>query len=365
MLDLGGVHDRADFNRRLAVTAIALIVYRLGAQIPLPGVNLEALAKLDGLALERVSILALGVNPLVTVLILAELVKVLVPACRRWERADPRNRDQLNRIVLSLGLLATAAQASGLAIALEGVTGLVDAPGTGFRLPTVATLVAGTAIAMWLADQITRRGIGSGVWLLFLTPTLADLPHRIGALAAWQGDASLLATDVLIAMAFAALVFAAIGGLIRADGSSLATAATCLWSVLIATAAWPWVMFGLILLADALSPAGLALAGGGKHWTWLRPGGEISLVLLAGLRALFVPLYVRSQRIGGATTFSLIPPALLAGTLATITLANFAIPTLSAHLAPQTGPLVVMAVVALSILDRWWTPPRAAGTSAG
>ncbi len=344
MLDLGGVRDRAEFTRNLAVTAALLVAYRLGAQIPLPGVSSKALAHLGGAATERISILALGITPYVTILILAELIKVLAPRLRRWEHAEARHRDRLSRIVVGLSLLAAAAQASGLAVALEDVNSLVEQPGAPFRLTCVATLVAGTAVVIWLADQITRHGLGSGVWLLLVTPWLADLLPRIGALAAWQNDISLVALELLIGFGLAALVIGAIVGLVRAAGGTLETAAACLWSVLLADGTWPWLMLAIA----ALLGGSLARFG---------PSHPIAFLALAGLVALFAYLYVRSQRMAGVAAYLAVTPPLFAGALAAVTLADMVLATQLGWFVPLAGHLILIPVVALSLLARWWQPP--------
>ena len=347
MLNLGGVRDRPELTRRLGITVALLVAYRLGVNIPLPGMNPEALAQLGGTAVERISILALGITPFITILILAELLKVLAPRVRAWEEADSRNHDKLNRIVVGLSLLAAAAQASGLALALEDVRHLVEEPGTTFRLTCVATLVAGTAIVIWLADQITRHGLGSGVWLLLLTPWLAAVIQRYAALAAW-GSVSLVVLEIVVGCALAAIVLAFTVKLLKGGGAAPQTATTSLWSVLLADALWPWVILLLALL----------LGGGiGGVGPWLSPGHPIALLALAGLVALFAYLYVRSQRIAGSTPLSPIPTKVLACGLAAITFADMGLATQLPGILPMAGHLVLVAVVALSILAHWWQPP--------
>src|SRR5262245_33039365 len=141
MWDLGGLRDSGDLVRRLAFTAVALIVYRLGAYLPLPGLDPHALSLLgsDERAIERISIVALGIYPFVRVLILAELAKLLVPALRLWERADVRNRDTLNRWIALLAIGMAVVQGTGYARALEGISQLVSEPGTSFRLACAVT----------------------------------------------------------------------------------------------------------------------------------------------------------------------------------------------------------------------------------
>ncbi len=356
MLDLGGVRDRTGFARSLAVTAAALVVYRLGMHIPLPGFTAKALSQVNGATLERISILALGITPFVTILILAELLKVVAPNVRRWEQAEAHNRVKLNRIVVGLSLLAAAAQASGLALALEDVTHLVEEPGTPFRLTCIATLVGGTAIVIWLADLITRRGLGSGAWLLLVTPWLADLLPRAAALAAWQNDVSHIALELLIGCALAALVLAATVALIHAGASTLQSAATCLWSVLLAATAWPW----LVLVIGLIAGGGNINATG----SWMSPANPLLLLVLAGLVALFAHLYIRSQRLAGTALQLALPPAVFAGTLAAIKFADMVLATQLAGLVPLSAHLVLVAVVALSLLAQWWRPPFAAVAQA-
>lgn len=354
MFELGGVRDGSELMRRLVVTALALLVYRLGSHVTLPGLEPQMLAQINvgSEAAQRLSVLALGIGPFVTVLILAELIKVVVPPFRAWESADLRHHGKLNRILVSLALIAAAAQASGLALALEDVKGLVAEPGTAFRLTCIATLVAGTALLIWLADIITRDGIGSGVWLLLLVPLLAGLPEHVAALAAWLGDGNLIATALLIGVAFTALLLAGYVWLLRADGGAPQSAQTSLWSVLLAKAAWPWI---IILVAVAAGAGTLAEP-------WLSPAHPFSLIVLAGLVALFVGLYERSQRLAGADAGA-VPARVMACVLAALTLAEMLAATRG--LAPLAGHLVLIAVVALAILKRWWMPPWTAHKEAG
>jgi SecY len=347
MLDLGGVRDRDEFIRRLAITAALLVAYRLGTFIPLPGIEPQALARLGGVA-ERISIFALGVTPFITILVLAELLKVVAPSVRRWEQASERNRHTLNRIVVGLSLLAAAAQASGLALALEDVKGLVSEPGTPFRLTSILILVAATATIIWLAYQITRQGIGSGVWLLLVAPWIADMLPRLATLALWQHDGSLLAFELLIGFALTALVIAATVAVIRVCGDTLQANSTSLWSVLLADAAWPWLMLALAVL----------LGGGALGaQAWLKPAHPISLLLLVVLVAVFVQLYVRSQRLAGAAVLA--TPALLAVGLALAKLLEILLATQIGWLVPLAGHQLLITIVALSLLARWWQPPFA------
>ena len=161
--------------RRLLFTAGVLLVYRLGCQVPAPGVNTDVLVGLGGvLKTESVSIFALGVTPFFSVLFVFELIKLFVPPVARWETREFRNAQRLSLAIYLLALVSAGFQASGLANAFNGVTGLVDEPG--WENIIAITLVAGTALLCWLGERITLHGLGNGFWLLLITPMLATAP---------------------------------------------------------------------------------------------------------------------------------------------------------------------------------------------
>jgi hypothetical protein len=341
--------SRADLTQRLLVTAAAVFTYCAGTHVPLPGLNPQVLTQIEGMTVARISIFALGVTPFISALTLVEFAKVVVPQLRRWERSKPANRATLDRVVLVIAVLAAAAQATGIAIALDGITGLVDEPGVPFRLSCVATTVAGAAIVIWLANKISLRGIGSGAWLLFLAPLLADFPFRVSALAGWQADRNLVATELLIGGAFALLIFAAVSAIVLAARTA-ATEATCLWSVVLAQALLPLLLLPW-LLARSNSPA-LSLAGDSTG----------TILALAGLTAMVVLFYARSLRLGGTDGPSPAFAVMIGLTLFALTLANLALPAIVDRLMPRSGQLIILAVVALSVLlPRWELKARAPG----
>jgi preprotein translocase subunit SecY len=171
--------NEASIWRRILVTLAVLVVYRLGSVIPLPGLEaaslFQELSSVSVNALTRLSIFAFGLAPYFFVLICAETVKLLFPGVLRWEAESVINRDRLSLSIKVIALALTAVQAWSIAIALEAVGGLVPAPGGVFRAGIVATEVGATALLIWLCDQITRHGVGHGVWLIWATPTLAGL----------------------------------------------------------------------------------------------------------------------------------------------------------------------------------------------
>jgi hypothetical protein len=178
-------------GRRVLVTIGALCLYCVGWQIPLAGVNSEALGRAlsaPGPALPRLSIFMLGVLPIFSAMIVAEIAKLAFPGLGRWTG--------LNRAIQIVALTLAAFQALGIANALEGINGLVDEPGWAFHVEIIATLVAATALLGWLADRITRQGVGDGFWVLLIAPMLTLLP-RSGALVYEFARMGLISSSVI------------------------------------------------------------------------------------------------------------------------------------------------------------------------
>jgi preprotein translocase subunit SecY len=210
---------RSQMSRRLLFTAGILLVYRLGCQIPLPGLNTETLDRLSHLLkTESVSVLAMGVTPFLSTLFIFEFVKLIIPPLARWETADVNNARRLGRYAYFAALLMAGFQARGLAHALDGVAGLLDGPG--WEIPIIMTLVAGTALLGWLGDQITLRGVGNGFWLLLITPTLVSLPTiAYGSYVLFQRGA--MSPPVLFAAAaFLTVAVALVAMLCRSGGAA-------------------------------------------------------------------------------------------------------------------------------------------------
>ena len=220
-----GVLSSPDLPRRIAVTLGALVVYRLATLIPLPGINMAAWRQLagdaaggllgqanalSGGAVGRLAIVALGVLPFITAAVLLQLVAVFSRRLSGLSRAGIRGRGLVDRMTRVITIVLAALQAYGIAAALEGVSGLVSAPGAFFRASTVLTLVAGTMLAVWLADQITLRGIGNGLALILFTNIVVEVPSVIvGTLALSQEGifpARHIAVVAAIAIAFVVFV---------------------------------------------------------------------------------------------------------------------------------------------------------------
>jgi hypothetical protein len=345
----GGLHRR-DVVDALLATAAALIVYRLGLLIPMPGLEPKIAAQLfhaGGAAVARTSIFALDIYPLFGILILAELIKVLAPSLRRWEHAETRNAAKVARIVLIIALFSAVLQAGGVASGLEGVSGLVAEPGVLFSPATIATLVAGTTIVTWLARQISIRGLGSGAWLIIAAPTLADLPHTIATLSEFQRQGIVSGSGVLGGAVFIVAAMAAIVAVLSAGGQTADTAPACLWPTVFAYSTLPWVVVPVSALAHLYWP--------GDSLQWIEQGHPVRLVALALLLWLFVGLYARSCRLAGVAVPAL-PTAVLTAVLAAIALGCEALPTyLSVPLILSGQPLLVIAIVMMTLLRDWGT----------
>lgn len=184
-----------ELKSRLLFVLGALIVYRLGAHIPVPGIDPEVLAKLfeqqnggilgmfnmfSGGALSRFTVFALGIMPYISASIIMQLMTVVSPQMEQLKKEGESGRRKITQYTRYGTVLLATFQALGIAIALEGQHGLVLDPGLAFRLTTVITLVTGTMFLMWLGEQITERGIGNGISIIIFSGIVAGLPRAIG-----------------------------------------------------------------------------------------------------------------------------------------------------------------------------------------
>ncbi len=192
---LGIAGKLGDLKRRLLFLLGALVVYRIGAHIPVPGIDPAQLAELfrsqrggildmfnmfSGGALSRFTIFALGIMPYISASIIMQLMTVVSPQLEQLRKEGETGRRKITQYT-RYGTLALALfQGLGIAIALESQPGLVIHPGILFRLTTVTTLVTGTMFLMWLGEQITERGVGNGISMIIFAGIAAGLPQAIG-----------------------------------------------------------------------------------------------------------------------------------------------------------------------------------------
>jgi len=210
--------------QRIAVTVGALLLFRLGEYIPLPGVNAEAWAMLargegSGIAgilaassggVRRLAIFALGLVPYVSAAVLVQLATIVSPRLRARARDGERGRAAMIRYARYFTVLLTAAQAWGVANGLEHVSGVVAHPGPLFVLSTVVTLTGGTMFLAWLADQITARGIGNGIALILLTGIVAELPAEIAAALVFMRQYRVASEQIVVVAVIVIAVTAAV-----------------------------------------------------------------------------------------------------------------------------------------------------------
>ena len=183
-----------DLNRRLLFLLGALIVYRVGAHIPVPGIDPVALAELfksqrggildmfnmfSGGALSRFTIFALGIMPYISASIIMQLMTVVSPTLEALKKEGEAGRRKITQYTRYGTAGLALFQGMGIAIALESQRGLVLDPGLAFRLTTMITLVTGTMFLMWLGEQITERGIGNGISLIIFAGIAAGLPNAV------------------------------------------------------------------------------------------------------------------------------------------------------------------------------------------
>ena len=186
-----------DLGRRLVFLLLALVVYRIGAHIPVPGIDPAQLQQLfksqaggilslfnmfSGGALSRFTVFALGIMPYISASIIMQLLTYVVPTFEQLKKEGEAGRRKITQYTRYGTLGLALFQSLGIAVALESSAGLVISPGLGFRFTAVVTLTAGTMFLMWLGEQITERGLGNGISILIFGGIAAGLPSAIGGL---------------------------------------------------------------------------------------------------------------------------------------------------------------------------------------
>ncbi len=207
-----------DLKRRLWFLLGALVVYRVGAHIPVPGIDPNELAKLfqqnsggildmfnmfSGGALRRFTIFALGIMPYISASIIMQLLTVVSPQLEALKKEGESGRRKITQYTRYGTVVLSLFQGLGISIALESQRGLVLDPGLAFRFTTVITLTTGTMFLMWLGEQITERGIGNGISMIIFGGIVAGLPAAMG------GTLELVRTGAMTVFA-AILVFAVV-----------------------------------------------------------------------------------------------------------------------------------------------------------
>ncbi len=219
-INFGAIAKAEDLKKRIWFTLGALLVYRLGTYIPIPGIDPVELSRLveqnaqgilgwiNGLAggaLGRMAIFALNIMPYISASIIMQLMTTVSPHLEQLKKEGETGRKQINQYTRYGTVILAAMQAYGISIGLEGSGNVVVDPGWFFRATTVITLVGGTVFLMWLGEQITARGIGNGISLIIFSGIVAELP---GALAGTLelGRQGILSTWIILGFGVLATV---------------------------------------------------------------------------------------------------------------------------------------------------------------
>lgn len=190
-MSLSNFGKAKELKQRIFFALGALIVYRLCTYIPLPGIDARALETMfasfgggfldmvntfSGGALQRMSIITLGIMPYISASIIMQLLTTMNSTLAQWKKEGDQGRKKINQMTRYGTVVLTIVQGWAVATGLEGQSGVVVDPGWFFRITTVVTLVGGTMFLMWLGEQITQRGIGNGISLIIFAGIVAELP---------------------------------------------------------------------------------------------------------------------------------------------------------------------------------------------
>ncbi len=200
-LNLGAFSKATELKKRIWFTLGALIVYRIGSYIPVPGVDASVMEEMlrthgggilgmfdmfSGGSLGRMTVFALNIMPYISASIIIQLMTAAVPSLEALKKEGEQGRKKLNQYTRYLTVFIALFQAYGIAVGLEGMRGAFAAavlePGLFFRVSCVITLVGGTMFLMWLGEQITARGIGNGTSLIIMAGIVANLPSALASL---------------------------------------------------------------------------------------------------------------------------------------------------------------------------------------
>ncbi|GMR08049.1 MAG: preprotein translocase subunit SecY [Gammaproteobacteria bacterium] len=220
-----GMGNLSEVRSRLLFVLFALVIFRVGAFIPVPGINATALAALyaqqkgtildmfnmfSGGALQRFTLFALGIMPYISASIIMQLLSVMLPSLEQLKKEGEAGRRKITQYTRRGTVVLATFQAIGIAVALSGQSGggsnVVTNPGTVFIFTTAVTLVTGTMFLMWLGEQVTERGIGNGISMIIFAGIVAGLPAAIGGTLELARTGELSAAKVLIMLVLALAV---------------------------------------------------------------------------------------------------------------------------------------------------------------
>ena len=213
-MSLSAFRTADELKKRIWFTLAALLVYRLGTYIPLPGIDPQALQSVfsqqqsgivgmfnmfAGGAVGRMAIFALNIMPYITASIVIQLMTSVVPRLEQLKKEGESGRKTINQYTRYGTVLLATVQGYGIAVGLEGAEGVVVDPGLFFRVSAVITLVGGTVFLMWLGEQITARGVGNGISLIIFAGIVAELPSALAGTLE-LGRQGVLSTFIILAL---------------------------------------------------------------------------------------------------------------------------------------------------------------------
>ncbi|TAK92304.1 MAG: preprotein translocase subunit SecY [Burkholderiaceae bacterium] len=217
---IGKTGKFGDLKNRLMFLLLAIVVYRIGAHVPVPGIDPQVLAQLfernqggilglfnmfSGGALSRFTVFALGIMPYISASIIMQLMSVVSPQLEALKKEGESGRKKITQYTRYFTLVLGVFQALGISVALESQANLVIDPGMAFRFTAVISLVTGTMFLMWLGEQITERGLGNGISMIIFAGIVAGLPNALGGLFSIAEKES---GGALVVLVVAVLVFA-------------------------------------------------------------------------------------------------------------------------------------------------------------
>jgi preprotein translocase subunit SecY len=226
-LNLGVLSKATELKKRIWFTLGALLVYRIGTYIPVPGVDASVMAEMmhrqgggilamfdmfSGGALGRMTVFALNIMPYISASIIVQLMTAAVPTLETLKKEGEQGRKKLNQYTRYLTVVIAMFQSYGISIGLESMNGAFGAavinPGMFFRLSCVVSLVGGTMFLMWLGEQITARGIGNGISLIIMAGIVANVPSALATMLELGRTGALSPIFILIFLVLAVLVVA-------------------------------------------------------------------------------------------------------------------------------------------------------------
>jgi preprotein translocase subunit SecY len=220
-LNFSALAKAEELKKRIWFTLGALLVYRLGTYIPLPGIDpgqweqifrtqaggiLGMFNMFAGGGIHRMAIFALNIMPYISASIIIQLMTTVSPTLENLKKEGEQGRKVINQYTRYLTVLLAAFQAYGISLGLEGAGSVVSNPGWFFRISTVITLTGGTVFLMWLGEQVTSRGIGNGISLIIFSGIVAELPSAIAGMLELGRQGALSTGVILVIMVMAIAV---------------------------------------------------------------------------------------------------------------------------------------------------------------